>query len=392
MGDTAISPRSRPLGQVAGLFLKLGIISFGGPAAHIALMEQEAVSRRGWLSREHFLDLLAATNLVPGPNAVEMASHIGFVRAGWPGLVAGGVSFTLPAALISLGLAWIYVRLGALPQVAALFYGLNPAVMAIILVATYRLGRAALRDWRALALAVACLVATLLGVDEVAVLLAAGAIGILLYASPRLPRGPRSLPCLHAGWLLAAGLLASLPSWLDERLLRLGLFFLKVGVLLFGSGMVLFAFIQRDVVGRYGWLTEQQLIDAIAVGQMTPGPVLSSATFIGYLVAGLPGALVSTLAVFAPSFLIVALVGPWIPRLRRSPAAQGFLRGVNAAVVALILAVALALFRAAIVDVWTVAILLAGLIALLRFRADTLWLVLGGAACGLAHFLLTQGP
>lgn len=379
--------RTRRLGEVAALFLKLGAISFGGPAAHIALMEQEAVSRRGWLSREHFLDLLATTNLVPGPNAVEMASHIGFVRAGWPGLVAGGVSFTVPAALIGLALAWIYVHLGALPQAAALFYGINPAVMAIILVATYRLGRTALKDRRALTLAAACLAATLLGANEVLVLLAAGAVGILLYAPPRLPGWPWLLP----GAWLPAGLLAAPPPWLDDRLLRLGLFFLKVGSLLFGSGMVLFAFIQRDVVTRYGWLTQQQLVDAIAVGQMTPGPVLSSATFIGYLVAGLPGAIVSTLAVFAPSFLIVALVGPWIPRLRRAPAAQAFLRGVNAAVVALILAVAVALFRSALVDVWTAAILLAGLAALLHFRLDTLWLVLGGAACGLAHYLLV-GP
>jgi chromate transporter len=387
-----MAPRARRLGEVAALFLKLGVISFGGPAAHIALMEQEAVSRRGWLSREHFLDLLATTNLVPGPNAVEMASHIGFVHAGWPGLVAGGVSFTLPAALISLALAWVYVRFGALPQAAALFYGINPAVMAIILVATYRLGRTALKDWRAVALSLICLAAALLGANEVLVLVAAGVVGILLYAPPRLPGWLRSLRSMQA-WLLPGmglptGLLAAPPPWLDDRLLRLGLFFLKVGSLLFGSGMVLFAFIQRDVVSRYGWLTQQQLIDAIAVGQMTPGPVLSSATFIGYLVAGLPGAVVSTLAVFTPSFLIVALVGPWIPRLRRAPAAQAFLRGVNAAVVALILAVAVALFRSAAVDIWTAVILIVSLAALLRFRLDTLWLVLGGAACGLVHYLL----
>jgi len=378
-------PQSRNLFEVAGLFLKLGTISFGGPAAHIALMEQEMVSRRRWLSREHFLDLLAATNLVPGPNAVEMASHIGFLHAGWPGLLAGGVSFILPAFFISLALAWAYVRFGTLPQVTALFYGINPAVMAIILTATYRLGRTALRDWRAIALAVACLAAALLGISEVVLLLAAGVVGVLLYAPPRLPTRLQG-----AIFGLPAGLSALLLPGSDDRLLRLGLFFLKVGSLLFGSGMVLFAFIQRDVVDRYGWLTQQQLLDAIAVGQMTPGPVLSSATFIGYLVAGWPGAVVSTLAVFAPSFVIVALVGPWIPRLRRWAAAQAFLRGVNAAVVALILAVALALFRPAVVDVWTAAILLAGLVALLRFRADTMWLVLGGAVCGLIHYLVVQ--
>ncbi|MFC2023403.1 chromate transporter, partial [Chloroflexota bacterium] len=193
-----MTQRSQRLGEVTALFLKLGVISFGGPAAHIALMEQEAVSRRGWLSREHFLDLLATTNLVPGPNAVEMASHIGFVRAGWPGLVAGGVSFTLPAALISLGLAWVYVRFGALPQAAALFYGINPAVMAIILVATYRLGRTALKDRRAIALSLICLAAALLGANEVLVLLAAGAAGILLYVPPRLPGWPPSLRSVQA--------------------------------------------------------------------------------------------------------------------------------------------------------------------------------------------------
>ena len=378
-------PRFHNLLEVAGLFLKLGTISFGGPAAHIALMEQETVSRRRWLSREHFLDLLAATNLVPGPNAVEMASHIGFVHAGWPGLLAGGASFILPAFFISLALAWAYVRFGTLPQVTALFYGINPAVMAVIVTATYRLGRAALRDWRAIALAVACLAAALLGVNEVVLLLAAGVVGVLLYAPPRLPTRLR-----WAMFGLPASLSALPLPGLDDRLLRLGLFFLKVGSLLFGSGMVLFAFIQRDVVDRYGWLTQHQLLDAIAVGQMTPGPVLSSATFIGYLVAGWAGAVVSTLAVFMPSFVIVALVGPWIPRLRRWAAAQAFLRGVNAAVVALILAVALALFRSAVVDVWTAAILLASLVVLLRFRAETMWLVLGGAVCGLIHYLVVR--
>ena len=380
---TDSTPRHRLL-EVIGLFLKLGAISFGGPAAHIALMEQEVVRKRNWLSREHFLDLLAATNLVPGPNATEMAVHIGFVHAGWPGLIAGGMAFIFPAFLISLALADIYVRFGTLPQGAALFYGINPAVIAVILTATYRLGRTALKDKRAIALSAACLAAALLGVNEVIVLLAAGVAGILLYAPLR-----KSLPA----WLIVVWgpLTVSLPqatAWLDDRLLRLALFFLKVGALIFGSGMVLFAFIQRDMVTGYGWLTQQQLLDAIAVGQMTPGPVLSSATFIGFLVAGWPGAVVSTLAVFAPSFVIITLIGPWIPRLRQSPVIHAFLRGVNAGVVALILAVSVALFRSAIVDVWTVLILVVGLVTLLRFRVDTLWLVAGGAAAGLIHYLL----
>jgi chromate transporter len=373
---------------VIGLFLKLGAITFGGPAAGAALMEQEVVGKRKWLSHEQFLDLLAATNLVPGANVVEMAVHIGFIRAGWPGLVAGGVAFILPAFLISLALSVGYVRLGALPQGAALFYGINPAVMAIILVATYRLGRTALKDKRAVGLAVAALAAALLGLNEVIVLLAAGLAGFLLYAPPH--RRPWPVLALVNPGLLAP-ILVDWASGFDDRLVQLAWFFLKVGTLLFGSGMVLFAFIQRDVVAGYGWLTEQQLLDAIAVGQMTPGPVLSSATFIGYLVAGWQGAIVSTMAIFLPSFVIVALIGPWLPRLRRSPVARAFLRGVNAAVVALILAVSLALFRSAIVDGWTAFLLLVGVVLLLRFRLDTLWLVAGGAGAGFVHYLVSGG-
>ncbi|MCU0522134.1 MAG: chromate efflux transporter [Anaerolineae bacterium] len=372
---------------VAWLFLKLGTISFGGPAAHIALMEQEVVRKRAWLDREHFLDLLAATNLIPGPNATEMAMHIGYVHAGWPGLIVGGAAFILPAFLISLVLSWVYGRFGTLPEGQALFYGINPVVMAIVLVATYRLGRTALRDRLSMLLSGLALAAALLDVDEALILLTAGVAGILAQAVP--------------GWLskrarvallapLVIGPVATLQcTALDGRLIRLGLYFLKVGSLLFGSGMVLFAFIQRDVVTRYQWLSQQQLIDAIAVGQMTPGPVLSSATFIGYLVSGWAGAIVATAAVFLPSFVIVSLVGPLIPRMRKSPTAQAFLRGVNAAVVALILYVSLALFRSAIVDIWTALIMGIGLVALLFIRIDTFWLVLFGAGAGLVRMLLT---
>ena len=373
--------------DVAGLFLKLGAISFGGPAAHVALMEQEVVRKRGWLDRDHFLDLLAATNLVPGPNATEMAIHIGYVHAGWPGLICAGAAFILPAFLISLALSWIYVRFGAMPEGKALFYGINPVVMAIILVATYRLGKTALKGKLQVLIGVLAFGAALLGANEVLILLVAGVAGILLYASPAWLKKGTSMALA----IPVTSLIYTFPKawgWLDDRLVLLGLFFLKVGALLFGSGMVLFAFIQRDVVGRYGWLSQQQLLDAIAVGQMTPGPVLSSATFIGYLVSGWAGALVATFAVFFPSFIIVILIGPMIPRLRQSRTAQAFLKGVNAAVVALILAVSMALFRSAIVDGWTVIILVIGLVALLRFQVDTLWLVLGGAFLGLVHSLL----
>ncbi|MDI9548542.1 MAG: chromate efflux transporter [Chloroflexota bacterium] len=375
------------LPEIAWLFLKLGSIGFGGPAANTALMEQEVVTKRRWLTHEHFLDLLAAANLIPGANIVEMAAHVGYVRAGWRGLVVAGAALILPAFLISLTLSWLYVRFGALPQGEALLYGIGPAVLAVVWIACYRLGRAALRDRLTVAVALASLVAALAGVNAIVVLLAAGAAGILVYEAPHRLRSFFALALLGQSFPLAA---APLAGWIDERLVQLGLFFLKVGALLFGSGMVLFAFIQEDVVEGYGWLTQQQLVDAIAVGQMTPGPVLSSATFIGYLVAGAPGALVATFAVFLPSFLITAFIGPWIPRLRRSTVLSAFLRSVNAAVVALILAVSVSLLRTAIVDVWTVIVLAAALAAMLRFRVETLWLVGGGAAFGLLHFLITS--
>jgi len=371
--------------EVIGLFLKLGTISFGGPAAHISLIEQEVVHKRGWLDREHFLDMLAATNLVPGPNATEMAIYIGYLRAGWPGLFTAGIAFILPAFLITLLLGWIYVRFGTLPEGQALFYGINPVVMAIILVASYRLGRTALKGKMQVLLGLLAFLLALLGVNEVLIFLVAGVFGILLYAPPR--------------WLKSAPLALFLPGaslplsvmkswiWMESRLVQLALFFLKVGMLLFGSGMVLFAFIQSDVVDRYGWLTQGQLIDAIAVGQMTPGPVLSSATFIGYLISGFPGAVVATIAVFLPSFIIVMILRSVLPRLRKSAVALAFLKGVNAAVVALILVVSLSVFQAAIVDIWTILILAAGLVALLRFKVDAFWMVLAGALVGFIHYL-----
>ena len=375
------------LREIAWLFLKLGSIGFGGPAANTALMEQEVVTKRRWLTHEHFLDLLAAANLIPGANIVEMAVHVGYVRGGWRGLIVAGIAFITPAFLISLGLSWLYVRYGALPQGEALLYGIGPAVLAVVWIACYRLGRAALRDRLTVIIGLAALIAALAGVNAVVVLLAAGAAGILVYAPPRRLRPLFALAPLGQSFPLTA---VPLAGWMDERLVQLGLFFLKVGALLFGSGMVLFAFIQEDVVEGYGWLTQQQLVDAIAVGQMTPGPVLSSATFIGYLVAGAPGALVATFAVFLPSFLITAFIGPWIPRLRRSTVLSAFLHSVNAAVVALIVAVSVSLLRTAIVDVWTAIVLAAALAAMLRFRVETLWLVGGGAAFGLLHFLITS--
>lgn len=380
-----------PLVEVALLFARIGAISFGGPAAHAALIETEVVKKRGWLTREHFLDLLGITNLIPGPNSTEMAIYIGYVRAGWPGLLVGGAAFILPAALITLGLSVAYVRYGSLPQGQALLYGINPAVVGIIVSASYRLGRSAIKTRVLGVLSLAALAAFLfLPIDPAFVLLGAG----VLYAALELgtsPRQPSSQAGLGTGPLGAALLAFAGAGVFGAGLSRLGelaLFFLKVGALLFGSGVVLFAFIQQDVVNNFGWLTQRQLVDAIAMGQITPGPVLSSATFIGYLVAGLAGAVVATTAIFLPSFGIMALVGPWLPRLRESRLIQAFLRGASAAAVAAIAAVALRLVSSAVVDVWTAIIAVGSLVLLVRYRAETWWLVVGGAAIGAIRYLV----
>ncbi len=358
--------------EVFFLFLKLGTISFGGPAAHIALMEEEVVHKRKWISREYFLDLLSVTNLVPGPNALEMAIHLGFCHAGWVGMLLGGLAFMFPAVVISLLLAVVYVQWGSLPAVEALFFGINPVIVAVVFFSAYRLGKTSFRKIPMMILGAASLIAALLGVNEVVILLGAGAVGLLLYWLPHLPEG------------LAAGLW--LPLLLNSdppvKLTALWFFFLKVGALLFGSGMVLYAFIQQDVVARFGWLTEQQLIDAIAVGQMSPGPVTSSVTFIGYLVAGLPGALVATLGIITPSFLIVSLLSKLLPVLQRSNAVQAFLSGVTAGAVALIVSVGIALMRTAVSDAWGLILFLAACALRLFAKVDTIWLVLGGAAAG----------
>ncbi len=365
--------------QVARLFLVLGTVSFGGPAASIALMDQEVVEKRKWVTREEFMAMLATTNLVPGPNAVEMAIHIGYKHAGWLGLVSGGAAFILPAAVISLILAMVYKEYGRLPQVQSIFYGMYPVVLAILLQATYRLGRSAIKDWLTIGLGIGCLAAAWLQVNEVVIILAAGGVSLAIEI------GKKNLP----PHLFALALLPSAFSsmaWIDlmeDRLVQITLFFLKVGALLFGSGMVLFAYIQNDVVNRFGWLTQQQLLDAIAVGQITPGPVLSSATFIGFLVAGYPGALASTVAVFLPAFAIIAAISPWLPKIARYAPVKSVIKGVNVAVVAIILMAALKLGNAAVVDLRTALMGIASLIALLRYKMNSVWLILIGAGLGL---------
>jgi chromate transporter len=366
-------PRAGALREVALLFLRLGFTAFGGPAAHIALLEDEVVRRRGWLTREEFLDLYGATNLIPGPNSTEMAIHVGHRRAGFPGLVVAGACFILPAALITSAIAWAYVRFGTLPQADGLMRGIKPVIIAVVLQALLAFGKTALKTRLAKVVAGACLAGSLLGGNELALLLLAGAVTMLVRRPPS--AAPAVFPLLGS----AAAPAVAVPF----GLLPLFLFFLKVGAVLFGSGYVLLAFLRADLVERWHWLTEAQLLDAVAVGQFTPGPVFTAATFIGWILAGPKGALLATLGIFLPAFFFVALSGPLIPRLRRSPRAGAFLDGVNAASLALMAAVTLQLGRAAIRDVPTALLAVGSAFVLLRYKPNSVWLVLGGAAVGI---------
>lgn len=385
------SPRS-DLAELAGLFLKLGTISFGGPAAHIAMMEAEVVRRRQWLSREEFLDLLGATNLIPGPNSTEMAIHIGHRRAGFPGLFVAGACFILPAMLIVLACAWAYVRYGTLPQAEALLYGVKPVIVAIVLQALWSLGRSAVKSIPLGALAVAAASLAWLGVNELALLGGAGALAAMLRVRPPAtssnpPAGldPGSVQPLLAAVPAAAAAVAAVAPF---GLWPMFLFFLKVGSVLYGSGYVLLAFLRNGLVERFGWLTEHQLLDAVVVGQITPGPVFTTATFIGYLLGGTPGALVATAGIFLPAFFFVAISGPLVPRLRRSPLAGAFLDGVNVASLALMAVVTLQLARVAWIDPVTLAAAAAAGYLLFRYQVNSAWLVLGGALLGCLRFAM----
>jgi chromate transporter len=369
------------LREVTLLALKLGCIAFGGPAAHVALLRQEVVTRRKWITDQHFLDLLGATNLIPGPNSTEMVMHVGHVRAGWRGLVLAGAGFILPAAAIVTLLAWAYTTYGATPTGAVLLYGIKPVIIAIVLQALWGLGRTAAKTPLLAAVGIAAAALYLLGWNEIG-LLVAGAVVVMLVRHAR--RLGSAAPLALAPLLVSAGGLGA-PSVGVGVLGQLFLVFLKIGAVLYGSGYVLLAFLRNDFVLRLGWLSDRQLLDAVAVGQFTPGPVLTTATFIGYLVGNLPGAFLATLGIFLPAFVFVAALNPLIPRLRRSPALGALLDGVNVAALGLMTGVTWQLGRAALVDLFTV--LLAALSALLMFRVrmNSAWLVLGGGLAGLAY-------
>jgi len=413
------------LSEIASLFFKLGVIGFGGPAAHLAAMDDEVVERRGWMTREQFLDLVGATNLIPGPNSTEMAIHIGYLRGGWPGLIVAGAAFILPAAVLTTLFAWMYVQYASLPELKPVLDGVKPAVLAIIFAAGWKLGAKAMKTRPQQVIALVAGVALVAGAPAIYALLATGILGMLWLRtfpppSPedatakkkkpkRRERRGAWIPAAAGGGLVAALLMVQtatsyLLSGVDGKekvtqLLRLGLFFFKVGLVLYGSGYVLLAYLESEVVDQFGWLTQKQLVDAWAVGQLTPGPILTTATFIGYVAmadagpwASLAGAAIATLCIFLPSFLLVAIINPIVPKLRKSPWTGAFLDSVNAASMGLMGAVTLKLA----VDVFLISrdppqvnwisIILCGVACVLVFRwkVATFWIVLFGALAGLA--------
>ncbi|MEH2436759.1 MAG: chromate transporter [Nostoc sp.] len=391
-----LTPRQQKqrLTELATVFFRLGTIAFGGPAAHIAMMDNEVVNRRQWMSREKLLDLLGITNLIPGPNSTELAIHIGYERAGWRGLLVAGSCFILPAMLIVWALAAIYARYQTVPQVEWLLYGIKPVIIAIVIQAVWNLGKKAAKDVPTIIAGMAAMSTTgfanaayLAGLNEILVLILLG-IAVMLLKNWQ-ARGHTS----GAFLLPISGILAQVGSTTaavtSVSWASVFVFFLKIGCVLYGSGYVLLAFLQRDLVERNQWLTSQQLLDAVAIGQFTPGPVFTTATFIGYLLAGNAGAIAATIGIFLPAFLLVWVVNPWVPKLRQSSWASGFLDGVNAASLGLMAGVTYTLGRAALVDWLTIIVAIVSAIAVFKFKINSAWLVLVGGAIGfVSHILL----
>lgn len=367
------------MAKLAWAFLKMGTIAFGGPAAHIAMMEEEFVRRRKWLTEADFLDRLAIANLIPGPSSTELAIFIGYLQRGWAGLLVAGSCFIIPAALLVTTIAWFYLSFGSLPQVTGVLYGIKPAVIAIILQALWNLGRKAVKTkW----LAVVGLIAVGLNVIGFAPLAVLATSAIIAGAAALIQqREARVHVLIPFAVSSGVGVIATAVS-APLSIVRLFFSFLKIGSIVFGSGYVLLAFLRTEFVEHLHWLTEKQLIDAVAVGQFTPGPVFTTATFIGYVIAGVRGAVVATVGIFLPGFVLVALAGRIISKLRRSALAMTILDGVVVASLALMAVVAWQLGRAAIVDWLTLAILIASAAFLFRFRTNSAWIILGAAVAG----------
>ena len=370
MAETPDRERSR-LGELFVFFLRLGLTAFGGPAAHIALMEQGAVERQ-WLSREEFLDIVGGCNLLPGPSSTQVAMALGYRRARIPGLITAGACFIVPASLATLALAWAYVRYHSLPQTAGLLYGAKPVMVAIVAQALGRLGRSAVKRWTLALVGGLCLCAAFLGLPPLAILLAAGALVAFPVFARR--RSNVAMTIVAVPFTGAGATAAGLGS--------IAIVFLKMGVVVFGSGYVLLAFLKADLVDRLHWISVQQLLDAVTAGQMTPGPVFATSTFIGFLLDGWSGAMVATVAVFLPSFFLAGIVGAVAGHIRRSELAGAFLDGVNVGAVGLMAQIGFVLGRAAFVNpvAWAIGIISAALLLWLRVNAT--WLILGGAAAG----------
>jgi chromate transporter len=368
--------RSRELRHLAALFLRLGTTAFGGPAAHLAIMREEVVSRRHWLSDQEFLDLISACNLIPGPNSTEMAIHIGHRRGGWPGLLIAGSCFILPAAVMVTAIAWAYTKYGSLPVMQGVLVGVKPVVVVIVLQALVLLRRSALKSRLLQTLAFLAALLSLVGVYELTVLFGLAAAAVVVQQGRNWPRHIRALSPIPL-----VGLASDLPS-ASPALVKLFLVMAKVGSVLFGSGYVLLAFLKSELVEQRHWITAGQLLDAVAVGQITPGPLFTTATFLGYVMAGPKGAAVATVGIFFPAFVFVALTAPFLERLRRSSVLGVFLDGLNAASLGLIAAVTVQIGRTAFINIPTMLIAAVAALLLFRFRVSSTWLVLGGAVAG----------
>ena len=388
MQDSATSPNQdhpnpKRWPEVLRMALKLGFTAFGGPAAHVAMLRQEVVTRRDWVTDAQFLDWLGAVNLIPGPNSTEMVMHVGLHRAGWRGLLAAGLGFIAPAATITLVLAWAYVRFGSRPDAGWLLYGVKPVIIAVVGHAIYGLARTAFKSWIPVAVALSVVALYAAGLNEIGLLFGGAVLGAILTRGLDGGASPKTSILMP---LLLIGSSAGTASALSGVALG-GVFwgFLKIGALLYGSGYVLLAFLRSEFVTRLGWLTERQLLDAVAVGQFTPGPLFSSATFVGYVIAGVPGAALATAAIFGPAFGFVGLTGALVPRLRANPWTGALLDGINAAAIGLMAGVTLELGRAALVDGLTVSLALISLAIMVRFKLNSAWLVLGGGLVGWLH-------
>jgi len=379
-------PENQRLKELAQVFLRLGAIAFGGPAAHIAMMDDEVVKRRQWMSRDNLLDLIGVTNLLPGPNSTELAIHIGYERAGWAGLLVAGSCFILPAMILVWLLAIAYVRYQTVPQVAWLLYGIKPVIIAIVLQALWKLSKKAAKDIPTTIAGILAIAAYFAGLNEILLLLLIGVAVMLIknwHSGDQTTNGVYFLP--FSGMLAQVGVATTAVSLGWGSVFW---FFLKIGSVLYGSGYVLLAFLQRDLVERHHWLTSQQLLDAVAIGQITPGPVFTTATFVGYLLAGNAGAIAGTLGIFLPAFLLVGIVNPWVTKLRQSTWVGSFLDGVNAASLGLMAGVTYTLGLSALIDWLTTIVAVSSAIALVRFQINSAWLVVAGGLIGLVLHLL----